>query len=173
MNRQPVLIGSALRLDPLTETDREGLFAAASDPLIWEQHPAKTRHQRAAYDPYFDGLLRSGGTLAVREIATDRIVGTSTYYSPQDEPGGIAIGFTFLTRDHWGGASNREMKALMLGHAFAEHDAVWFHIGPDNIRSQRATAKLGAEHVATGPVEIFGVTAPYQSWKLQREIWGK
>jgi hypothetical protein len=39
------------------------------------------------------------------------VIGGSSYYTPPDQLDGIAIGFTFLVRAHWGGASNRELKA--------------------------------------------------------------
>src|SRR3954463_9576163 len=39
LNRQPTLAGDLLELRPLGEDDWAALFAVASDPLIWEQHP--------------------------------------------------------------------------------------------------------------------------------------
>ena len=56
----------------------------------------------------------------------------------------IAIGFTFLARDHWGATYNRALKSLMMGHAFKFVNTVIFHIGVNNIRSQKAIEKLGA-----------------------------
>jgi RimJ/RimL family protein N-acetyltransferase len=35
----------------------------------------------------------------------------------------------------------------MLDHAFKSYPDVRFHIAPANIRSQKATAKLGADYV--------------------------
>jgi RimJ/RimL family protein N-acetyltransferase len=31
----------------------------------------------------------------------------------------VAIGYTFIARDHWGGHYNRALKTLMLDHAFS------------------------------------------------------
>ena len=49
-----------------------------------------------------------------------------------------------MSRDHRGGATNSEVKRLMLDHAFGSADAVWFHVGPGNLWSRRAVEKLGA-----------------------------
>jgi RimJ/RimL family protein N-acetyltransferase len=43
----------------------------------------------------------------------------------------------------WGGTYNRELKSLMLGHAFRFVQRVVFLVGPENLRSQRAVEKLG------------------------------
>ena len=40
---QPVLKGSLVELRPLREGDYGALYAAASDPLLWEQHPQRDR----------------------------------------------------------------------------------------------------------------------------------
>jgi len=40
---QPHLVGDLLEVRPLRPEDWESLFAVASDPLIWEQHPARDR----------------------------------------------------------------------------------------------------------------------------------
>ncbi len=40
---QPVLKGEFLELRPVRADDFEDLFAVASDPLIWKQHPANDR----------------------------------------------------------------------------------------------------------------------------------
>jgi RimJ/RimL family protein N-acetyltransferase len=72
------------------------------------------------------------------------VIGTSRYYDLDEANREVAIGYTFLSRAFWGGAANREMKRLMLEHAFGWAEAVWFHVGPQNFRSRRAVEKLGA-----------------------------
>lgn len=138
----PVLTGPRLTLSPLTAADKPGLRTAASDPETWAQHPAHNRWQPEVFDPYFDFLLAAGGTLCARE--GDQIIGCSRFYPVPDQPRDIGIGFTFLARSHWGGRYNGEMKSLMVTHAFAAFDRIWFHIAPDNLRSQIATTRLGA-----------------------------
>lgn len=180
---QPVLEGPTIRVRPLREGDREALFAAISDPLIWEQHPAKDRHERGGFERYFAFLLGTGGTLVVEErdgAGWGRVIGSSTFYGepPDGTPEGSAdaserpsVGFTFLTRDHWGGGTNFELKRLMLDHLFAHVDAVWLHIAPDNGRSQRATARLGAVHERDAVLNTTGTPALAQCWRLDRDAW--
>jgi N-acetyltransferase len=54
-----------------------------------------------------------------------------------------------LARSHWGGVYNREMKELMLRHAFGFVENVVFLVGPQNVRSQRAVEKIGGVHVGS------------------------
>lgn len=58
---QPTLRGSLLELRPLRTEDWADLFAAASDPRIWEQHPESTRHEEEVFRRFFAGALESGG----------------------------------------------------------------------------------------------------------------
>jgi RimJ/RimL family protein N-acetyltransferase len=54
-----------------------------------------------------------------------------------------------LARSHWGGVFNREMKHLMLRHAFRFVKSVVFLVGPQNLRSQRAMEKIGGVRAGT------------------------
>src|SRR6059036_1038018 len=68
------------------------------------------------------------------------------FHGYDKEKSEIEIGWTFLARSHWGGIYNREMKQLMLRHAFRFVDSVVFLVGPQNFRSQRAIEKIGGVH---------------------------
>jgi len=140
---QPVLKGELLELRPLRPEDFESLYAVASDPLIWEQHPASDRYKEEVFREFFRGAMECGGALIVTDARTGRIIGSSRFDGSRAEPGEIEIGWTFLARSHWGGACNREMKRLMLRHAFRFVDRVIFLVGPRNLRSQRAMEKIG------------------------------
>jgi RimJ/RimL family protein N-acetyltransferase len=148
---QPQSLSDTLvELIPLAENDFERLFLVASDPLIWEQHPSRDRYKREVFQKYFDGALESRGALLVFDKATKEVIGSSRYYDLK--PSSVAIGYTFLARKYWGGNYNKAMKRLMLDYAFQFVDSVRFHIGPDNIRSQKAVLKIGAKK--TGEVEL-------------------
>jgi RimJ/RimL family protein N-acetyltransferase len=144
---QPTLRGKLVGLRPLTSADWEELFAVASDPLIWEQHPASDRYREEVFREYFNGALASGGAFAVLDANGSRIIGSTRYLGHDPEKSEIEIGFTFLARRYWGGAYNREMKELLLRHAFRFVRHVVFLVGPTNWRSQRAMEKIGAERV--------------------------
>ncbi|MFN3388148.1 MAG: GNAT family N-acetyltransferase [Allosphingosinicella sp.] len=144
LDLQPTLAGPTLRLRPLREADREALYAVASDPLLWALHPARDRHERAVFDPLFDDSIRSGGALLVAERGSGRAIGSSRYSFQFAQAGEVEIGWTFLARDHWGGPANREIKRLMLRHAFGAVEQVMFRVGEENLRSRRALEKIGA-----------------------------
>src|SRR5579884_135988 len=115
---QPTLTGELVELRPLRRDDFEALYAAASDPLIWEQHPENTRYKREIFQKFFDTGMESGGAFAVFDRSTGRMIGSTRYWNYKPEESEIEIGWTFLERAYWGGAYNAEMKRLMLDHAF-------------------------------------------------------
>ena len=78
-----------------------------------------------------------------------RIIGSTRYLGYDSEKSEIEIGFTFLARRYWGGVYNREMKELLLRHAFQFVRHVVFLVGPTNWRSQRAMEKIGATRVGS------------------------
>ena len=170
---QPVLAGDTLLLRPLDADDFEALQAAAGDPETWAGHPAKDRHKANVFRPYFDFLLASGGALVIEDRNKGQIIGCSRYYTAPDMPGSISIGFTFLNFAYWGGAWNFQLKQLMLGHAFKSFDAVWFHIDPTNIRSQKATKHLGAIHVYDATLALGKDPANWKCYRLTREAWAQ
>lgn len=143
MDRQPTLQGETLRLRPLREGDRDALFAVASDREMWALHPAHNRWQRPVFDTMFDDALANGGALAVIDKGSDRIIGSSQFRPSAKVPGAIEIGWSFLARDYWGGATNRETKRLMLGHLLWHVEQAIFRVGAANLRSRRAMEKIG------------------------------
>lgn len=140
---QPTLKSEMLELQPLLPDDFEALYAVASDPLIWEQHPNSDRYKANVFRKFFDEALQSGGALIAIDRKIDRVIGSSRFHGYDPERSEIEIGWTFLARSHWGGAYNGEMKRLMLSHAFKFVDNVIFSVGANNLRSQRAVEKIG------------------------------
>lgn len=153
---QPRLGGDLLEVRPLRPEDWEALFAVASDPLIWEQHPARDRYQEPVFKEFFREALESGGALAVMDRQTREVIGSSRYFGFDPTKREIEIGWTFLARSHWGGKYNGELKRLMLDHAFQFVEAVVFLIGPTNIRSQRAVEKIGGVLIESRKKTIQG-----------------
>lgn len=147
MDRQPVLSGPALMLRPLVEEDRAALYAVASDPLVWAQHPIRDRWQRPVFDAMFEEALTAGGALVAVRPDSGAIAGSSQYRPTAFDPEAIEIGWTFLARQHWGTGLNHAMKRLMLAHALAPAPAgvprVLFRIGENNVRSRKAMEAIG------------------------------
>lgn len=151
---QPTLEGQLIALRPMRPEDFEPLYAAASDPLIWELHPARDRWQRDVFRKYFDSGLECGGAFVVVDRASGALVGSTRYYGWDPVASEIEIGWTFLARSHWGGRYNAEMKSLLLAHAFRYVNTVLFFVGPTNLRSRRAVEKIGG--VLRGTQTRFG-----------------
>jgi RimJ/RimL family protein N-acetyltransferase len=149
---QARLIGELIEVRPLAASDWEGLFAVASDPLIWELHPARDRYREEVFREFFQEALETGSAFVIIDRKTGRIIGSSRYYlfdqqgfDPQESA--VEIGWTFLARAFWGGNYNGELKRLMLDHAFKFVERVVFVIGVTNFRSQKAVEKIGAVRV--------------------------
>lgn len=141
---QPTLTGRLINVRPLRSGDYPQLYAVAADPLIWEQHSVKDRHDEGVFQEFFAESLASGGALLVADAQTQQVIGSSRYFGYRQEDQEVEIGWTFLARSHWGGLYNAELKDLMLRHAFRFVLSVVFFVDPENIRSQRALEKIGA-----------------------------
>lgn len=166
---QPILRGTSLHLRPIHGGDFEPLHQAASDPLIWAQHSEPNRHERDVFRRFFDGALACGGGLVALDAATGRLIGSSRYYDWNPVDRSVVIGYSFLERARWGTGANREMKSLMLGHAFQWADTAWFHVSPGNIRSQRALERIGARLDRSEQVPVGGVLSPRLIYAVRRE----
>jgi N-acetyltransferase len=148
---QPILNGELLGLRPLRAEDFRDLYAVAADPLIWEQHPIRDRYKEEVFKVFFREALDSGGALIAIDAKDGQVIGSSRFHGYDKERSEIEIGWTFLARSRWGGIYNREMKRLMLGHAFRFVNSVIFLVGPENLRSQRAVEKIGGVRVGSRP----------------------
>jgi RimJ/RimL family protein N-acetyltransferase len=158
---QPELKGELLDLRPLRPEDFPELYAVASDPLIWEQHPCNDRYKRDVFEGFFRDAMESGGALIAIDSKDGRVIGSSRFYGYDEVMSEIEIGWTFLARSHWGGAYNSEMKQLMLRHAFKFVNNVVFRIGPQNLRSQRAMEKIGGVRAGSRPDGCGGTSFVY------------
>jgi RimJ/RimL family protein N-acetyltransferase len=144
---QPRLRSELVELRPLKPDDWEELFAVASDSLIWEQHPEPDRYKEDVFRIYFKEALESGGAFVVIDRESQQLIGSTRFHGYDPAKSEIEIGWTFLARKYWGGRFNREMKDLLLEHAFKFVENVVFLVGEHNVRSQRAMEKIGAMKV--------------------------
>ncbi len=143
VNLQPTLSGKRVIVRPVVAADWAGMFAAAADPKIWEVHPESDRYQEAVFRKYFDAALASGSAFSFVNRASGDIIGSCRFYGHDADASEVEIGWTFLSRDYWGGSYNAEIKQLLLNHAFTFVDTVVFWVGATNIRSRRAMEKIG------------------------------
>jgi RimJ/RimL family protein N-acetyltransferase len=155
-NLQPTLENEFINIVPLKEEDFETLYSIASDPLIWEQHPNKDRYKKEVFETFFKGAIESKGAFLVYDNKTNTPIGSSRYYEVDHHNRSVAIGYTFLAKDHWGGTYNTALKSLMTNHVFESFDAVILHIGAHNIRSQKAAERIGAVKIDEIDMEYYG-----------------
>ena len=148
---QPTLQNEHILAKPLQLQDFDLLYAAASDPLIWEQHPNKNRYQLEAFKNFFTGAMESGGAFLVLDASSGEVIGSSRY-SDYD----AAIGYTFFKRSHWGRGFNHALKTAMLNHVFPALKEVHFYVGATNKRSQVSIEKFGAIKIREEDMAYFG-----------------
>jgi RimJ/RimL family protein N-acetyltransferase len=146
---QPSLTGERLELRPLRPDDLPALYAVASDPLIWRQHPHANRHREEVFRGFFLEALQFGGALLVMDRTDGKVIGSSRFHGFDEAASEVEIGWTFLARSHWGGIFNAELKRLMLAHAFGYVKRVILVVGAQNRRSQRAVEKIGGRRAGS------------------------
>lgn len=169
---QPTLQNDWVLMRPLKEEDFEELYKVASDPLIWEQHPSKTRYQRDVFENYFKGAMESGGAFAVYNSKTGEMIGGTRMYDYDEKDSSVLIGYTFIARHCWGSNYNRSMKKLMLEHAFQFVNKVIFHVGENNIRSRKAMEKLGGVLMGSEPRAYYGEAVNMNVvYEITKERW--
>ncbi len=171
---QPTLENEKVFLYPLQEKDFEALYTTASDPRIWEQHPNKDRWRRDVFKTFFDGAMQSSGAFKMVDKATGNTMGSTRIYDYNEQENSIFIGYTFYAVEYWGKGINQLVKATMLDYIFQFVSKVNFHIGADNIRSQIAISRLGAEKMAEQEVTYFGEASKLNFvYEISKEKWQK
>ena len=158
-----------IALQLLQAMDFDRLFKVAADPLIWELHPAKDRYKKEVFQLYFDDALASGSSLLVIDKATDELIGCTRLYDFKPAQSSVAIGYTFLARAYWGGVYNSAMKSLLMEHVFKVVNNVMFHIAATNIRSQKATDKIGATKVNEVDFDHYGTKLLHYEYRITKD----
>ena len=149
---QPTILeGHGIRLEPLAESHHEALAAAAADGKLWElwftsvPAPGTT----AAYVADALNGQREGHMLpwAVRDLASDTIVGTTRYHDIVAAIDRVEIGYTWYAASRQRTGVNTTCKLLLLAHAFETLRCKVVGLRTDNFnfRSQRAIEGIGAK----------------------------
>jgi len=148
--RRVTLEGFGVRLEPLAPEHAPLLAAAAADGKLWElwftSVPAPDEVE-AYVAAALDGE-RAGHMLpwAVRDLATDSIVGSTRYHDIVPNIDRVEIGWTWYAASRQRTHVNTACKLLLLGHAFDGLGCRVVGLRTDNFNfaSQRAIAALGA-----------------------------
>jgi RimJ/RimL family protein N-acetyltransferase len=140
-----------VRLEPLTREHHDGLVAAAADGKLWELWFTSVPgpHQTAEYIADALAGQRAGHMLpwAVRDLATDTIVGSTRYHDIVTSVDRVEIGYTWYAASRQRRHVNSACKLLLMTHAFETLgcQVVGFRTDNFNHRSQRAIEALGAK----------------------------
>lgn len=171
---QPILENEKIKLDPLLEQDFDALYLTASDPKIWEQHPNKDRWKKDVFKTYFEGAIQSKGAFKIIDKTTGDIAGSTRFYDYNEQENSLFIGYTFYATKYWGKGINLAVKAIMLNYAFQFVSKIYFHIGSNNIRSQIAIGRLGAQKIAEQEVTYFGEDPKLNFvYEINKQEWVK
>ena len=172
INIQPTLENENVILHPLQDKDFDDLYAVASDPKIWEQHPNKDRCKIEVFKVFFEGAMQSKGAFKIVNKASGNVMGSTRFYDHNQEENSISIGYTFYGREYWGKGFNHSVKSLMLDYIFQFVSKVHFHIGAENIRSQIAIGRLGTTKIDEQEIAYFGEQAKLNYiYCLTKEEW--
>jgi RimJ/RimL family protein N-acetyltransferase len=144
-NLQPTLENDLVVVRPLRISDFEALYQVANDPKIWELHQNPDRWELMVFKDFFKTAIDSKGAFVVIDKATNHIIGSSRFKRHETSNEAVEIGWTFLSRDYWGGIYNKSFKSLMITYAFKHFEYILFNVDQNNFRSQKAVKKLGGE----------------------------
>ncbi|WP_164494664.1 MULTISPECIES: GNAT family protein [unclassified Streptomyces] len=147
------LLGSTVRLVPLSTDHAEALLPSASDPEVWRWMP----RPRPETVPQMHALLSqmiadpARRCFAVQRCDDDAVIGSTSLYELDLAEGRAEIGATWFDRSCWGGPYNAESKLLLFSHAFDDLRLTRLALRTDNlnVRSQRALSRLGLVYEGT------------------------
>ena len=145
------LEGHGVRLEPLTQEHHDGLASAAADGRLWELWftSVPEPHQTAEYIAEALAGQRAGHMLpwAVRDLASDTIVGSTRYHDIVTTADRVEIGYTWYSASRQKSHVNPACKLLLMAHAFETLGCgvVGFRTDNFNFPSQRAIETLGAK----------------------------
>jgi RimJ/RimL family protein N-acetyltransferase len=172
MDFKPTLQNDLVVLRPLKEEDFDALFTISSDSLLWEQHPSKDRATLEGFKVWYKDAMESDRAFVIEEKETGKTIGTSRYNPVKEDDHAIEIGWTFISRDFWGGKYNQATKKLMLYYAFQYFNRVLFFVDVNNFRSQKAVQKIGGKRIS----ELNGHNLEYKPtggavFCIEKEEW--
>ncbi len=147
----PVILEQhGIRLEPLTERHQPGLTGAAADGRLWELWFTSVPTAEETPKYIADALAgqRAGHMLpwAVRDLASDSIVGSTRYHDILPASERVEIGYTWYAASRQRSHVNTVCKLLLLGHAFDTLGCAVVGLRTDNFNfaSQRAIEGIGA-----------------------------
>ena len=151
IDAQPIILeGHGIRLEPLGDAHHDALEAAAADGQLWELWFTSVPAPGATKAYIADALQgqRDGHMLpwAVRDLASDTLIGTTRYHDIVAAIDRVEIGYTWYASSRQRTGVNTTCKLLLLQHAFDTLGCKVVGLRTDNfnLRSQKAIEGIGA-----------------------------
>jgi RimJ/RimL family protein N-acetyltransferase len=145
----PPLRGQTIDLVPLTLKMAPALFANAEPELFEHTLEWPKEWTLDGFTKWLEKSLAMPESLLYAIVLKDtgELIGTTGYLDIRAEHLGLEIGRTWIARKYQGSQVNPESKYLLLSHAFETVDVrrVQFKTDANNLQSQRAIEKLGAQ----------------------------
>lgn len=145
------LEGNGVRLEPLTPGHAPALAEATADGRLWELWFTSVPDP-ASVGAYVEEALegqRAGHMLswAVRELKSDKIIGSTRYHDVAADIDRVEIGYTWYAASWRRSHVNTTCKLLLMTHAFETLGCKVVGLRTDNFNftSQRAIEALGAK----------------------------
>ena len=145
------LSGRQAALEPLSAAHHDDLILAVRDGELWKLWYTSVPTPEGMHAEIDRRLaLQQAGSMlpfAVRNLASGRIVGMTTYMNIDAKNCRVEIGSTWYSKSVQRTPLNTECKLLLLAHAFEALDcvAVEFRTSFFNHASRRAIERLGAK----------------------------
>ncbi len=137
-----------IRLEPLAPHHAEGLRAAASDGELWTLRVTSVPEPHEVDGYIFKAYEMRGSRLAfaVVDVASDTVIGTTSYHDIVPAIDRLEIGYTWYAKSHQRTHVNATCKLLLMTHAFETLGAALVGLRTDNFNhaSQAAIERLGA-----------------------------
>lgn len=154
MEKNLLLEGEGVRLEPLCASHLTALIACGNDPALWEYTYGVNPF---ANDADARRWLREAieapdaAAFAILDKRSGAFAGCTRYLDISKEHRKLEIGWTFLSRRFWRSHVNTETKFLLLRHAFEQWNAlrVQFKAEAINRRSRQAILRIGATYEGT------------------------
>ncbi|MEK6398072.1 MAG: GNAT family protein [Terriglobus sp.] len=153
MNNTPLLEGYGVRLEPLTARHTEALCGVAFDPSLWRYMTLRIETP-ADVTAMVESSIHKGELGLVMPWVTcvgDEVVGATSFLDIQPTHRAAEIGFTWLAKPWRGSGVNPRVKLLQLSYGFEQLGLrrVALKTHHDNVHSQNAMLKLGAQYEGT------------------------
>jgi len=145
------LIGSIIRLEPLSEAHVPDLAVIGQDESIWKYLPYGNINTEAKMSEHVKMLLARAaqGTdlpFAVVLLDSKKPIGCSRYLEIREDHQALEIGGTWYGRVYQRSGVNTECKYLLIKHAFETLGCIRVQFKTDarNQRSQKSLERIGA-----------------------------